>query len=96
MAGRAPDPLVVSHKAFAVGQPVRLEPDVPGTENALAHNRLPGPVALAAEVRHVFRGHIAEPRGRGRRFAQLHRAQMRFGSRMAMFALHAGRQRFQG
>src|SRR6266404_2635143 len=96
VAGSTRNPPVRRVIAFAVCQPVRLEPDVQNPTRAVSPNLSPSAMTLAAQNRKIFGTHFRQlrhpsvPRLAGSHFQEVLRR-----IAMAWSAAHAGNQRFE-
>ena len=65
VAGGAADALVISQKALTIGQTIGLKADILLAKQAQADHGFPRAMTLAAEIRHLFGGHLAQLPGMG-------------------------------
>src|SRR5438034_226472 len=96
VAGGTRNPPVRGVIAFAVCQPVRLEPDVQNPTRTVCPNLSPRAMTPAAQNRKIFGTHFRQLRHPGApRLAGSHFRDVSRRIAMALSAAHAGNQRFE-
>lgn len=93
MTRNAADSGIRAVKALTVGETVGLEADGQLAAPVISHNRLPGAMTLAAEIRDIFRRPLAEVRGSGVEIAVERVAEVDGRASVTMLAGHARPER---